>query len=93
MVNPTYYGTAVIISPTVVGLLLDRDLFFYRLEEVLVCWLFFGLAFLSLALVILTGTLIFSAGEWLIYRASAAARVMSKASPPERATFHFKALK
>jgi hypothetical protein len=59
------------------GLLLGRNLSFYRLEEILICWLVFSLAFVLLGFAILAGILLFCAGECLIHRVSTAPRVIS----------------
>jgi hypothetical protein len=57
------------------GLLLGLSLNSYRVRELLVCWLFFSLLFVSLALVILGGVLACYAGKYVIHWASTAARV------------------
>jgi hypothetical protein len=49
----------------------------YHLREVLLCWLFFSLAFVSMALVVLTGVLVCHAGGHAIAWGCKAARVMS----------------
>jgi hypothetical protein len=45
------------------GLLLGLSLNFYRVRELLVCWLFFSLLFVLLALLILGGVLACYVGE------------------------------
>jgi len=45
------------------GLLLGFSLYSYRVRELLVCWLFFSLLFVLLALLILGGVLACHAGE------------------------------
>jgi hypothetical protein len=57
------------------GLLLGLSLYSYRVRELLVCWLFFSLLFVSLALVILGGVLACYAGNYAIHWASTAAGV------------------
>jgi hypothetical protein len=59
------------------GLLLGLGLYSYQVRELLICWLFFGLLFVSLAIVIIVGVLAAYAGEYVIQRASLAARVVS----------------
>jgi hypothetical protein len=61
-----------------VGLLLGFNLSSYHLQELLVCWLCFSMAFVSLALAILAIALACYAGKYLIHCASAAARVISR---------------
>jgi hypothetical protein len=79
MINGTHYRKAAAgsISFVAVGLLLGRNLSFYRLEEILICWLFFSLACVSLALVILVGIFIFYASEYVVHFVSMAPRVIS----------------
>ena len=81
MMNATHYRKAAtgLISFLAVGLLLGRNLSFYRLEEILICWLFLSLAFVSLALVISAGILVFYAGECVIHWVSTAPRVRTVA--------------
>jgi hypothetical protein len=57
------------------GLLLGFSLYSYRVQELLVCWLFFSLLFVSLALVILGGMLACYAGKYVIRRVTTAARL------------------
>jgi hypothetical protein len=57
------------------GLLLGLGLCSYHVRELLACWLFFSLLFVSLALVILGGVLACYAGKYFIHWASTAARV------------------
>jgi hypothetical protein len=57
------------------GLLLGLSLFSYHVRELLVCWLFFCLLFVLLALVILGGVLAAHAGNHAIHWASTAVRV------------------
>lgn len=59
------------------GLLLGLGLYSYQVRELLICWLFFSLLFVSLATVILVGVLAGYAGKYVIQRASMAARVVS----------------
>jgi hypothetical protein len=68
-----------------VGWLLGLSLHLYHLREVLICWLFFSLVFVSLALLILAGALACYAGECVIAWASKAARETPKVvlGPPE----------
>ena len=79
MIDATQYRKAATgsISFVAVGLLLGRNLSFYRLEEILICWLFLSLAFVSLALVILAGIFVFCAGEYVMHFVSTAPRVIS----------------
>ena len=57
----------------------------YQFEEILICWLFFSVAFVSLALVILAGVLVSYAGEWVIHWMTTAPRMTSTVAlrPPE----------
>jgi hypothetical protein len=57
------------------GLLLGLSLYSYRVRELLVCWLFFSLLFVSLALVILGGVLACYAGNYAIHWVSTAVGV------------------
>jgi hypothetical protein len=57
------------------GLLLGFSLYSYRIQELLVCWLFFSLLFVSLALVILGGVLACYAGKYVIRRVTTAVRL------------------
>jgi hypothetical protein len=59
------------------GLLLGLGLYSYQVRELLICWLFFSVLFVSLAIVILGGVLAGSAGKYLIQRANMAAGVVS----------------
>ena len=79
MKNATRYRktTTGLISFAAVALILGRNLSLFKLEEILICWLFFSAAFVSLALIILLGLFVFCAGECVIHWASAAARVIS----------------
>ena len=79
MINATPYRKVAIslISFIAVGLLLGRNLSFYRLEEILICWVVFSLAFVSLGLAILAGMLVFCVAECVIHWASMAPRVIS----------------
>jgi hypothetical protein len=47
------------------GLLLGLSLYSYHVRELLVCWLFFSLLFVCVALLILSGVLAVQAGERL----------------------------
>lgn len=69
IMNAPHYGRAApgLISFLGVGLLLGRNVSLYHLEEILICWLFFSLAFVSLALIVLAGFLVFCAGECVIH--------------------------
>jgi hypothetical protein len=63
-----------LMSILAVGLLVGLSLHSYRIQEVVVCWLFFSMAFVSLAIVILTGVLACGACESVIHWASTATR-------------------
>ena len=56
------------------GLLLVVSLYSYHVRELLVCWLFFSLLFVALALVILGGALACYAGKYAIHWATMTAR-------------------
>jgi hypothetical protein len=79
MIDATQYRKAAtgLISFVAVGLLLGRNVCFYRLEEILICWLFFSLAFASLALVISAGIFVFYASEYVVHFVRTALRVIS----------------
>jgi len=78
MINATQHGKAAtrFISFAAVGLLLGRNLSLYQLEEILICWLVFSLAFVSLALLILAVIFVFTQ-ECVIHWASTAPRLIS----------------
>lgn len=57
------------------GLLLGLSLYSYHVRELVVCWLFFSLLFVLLALLILGGVLACHAGKYVIQWASMAAPV------------------
>jgi hypothetical protein len=57
------------------GLLLGLSLYSYHVRELLVCWLFFSLLFVVLALVILGGILACYAGKYATHWARTAAPV------------------
>ncbi len=67
-----------LMSILAVGSLLGLSLHSYRIQEVVVCWLFFSLAFVSLAVVIFAGVLACGAYECIIHGVSAAARAAAK---------------
>ena len=79
MIDAIHYRKAATgpISFVTVGLLLGSSLSSYQLEEFLICWLFFSVAFASLALLILVGILVSYAGECVIHWASTAPRLIS----------------
>jgi hypothetical protein len=79
MKNATRYRktTTGLISLAAIALILGRSLYLYKLEEILICWLFFSAAFVSLALVILAGLFVFYVGECIIHWASTSPRVIS----------------
>jgi hypothetical protein len=47
----------------------------YYMRELLACWLFFGLWFVLLALIVLGGVLVCRAGRYVVHWAKTAARV------------------
>ena len=57
------------------GLLLGLSLYSYQVRELLVCWLFFTLLFVSLALVILGGVLACYGGKYVTHWARTAAQM------------------
>jgi hypothetical protein len=71
-------STICVMRFAAVGWLLGLRLHLYHLQEVLICWLFFSLVFVSLALLILAGALACYAGECVIAWASKAARETPK---------------
>ena len=79
MIEATHYRKPVkgLISFAGFWLLLGRNMSMYQFEEILICWLFFSVAFVSLALVILAGVLVSYAGEWVIHWVTTAPRVIS----------------
>ncbi len=46
------------------GLVLGLSLYFYRVREILACWLFFSILFVVLALLVLGAALAWYAGKW-----------------------------
>lgn len=62
MINATHYRKVATgsISFVAVGSLIGLNLPFYRLEDILISWMLFSLAFVSLALVILAGMFVFA---------------------------------
>jgi hypothetical protein len=60
------------------GPLLELGLYPYRTQGIVVCWLFFSLAFVSMAVVILAGVLVCCACERAIHWASSAAHEAPK---------------
>jgi hypothetical protein len=81
-VNAARYSKLVIslLALTAVGLVVGLNLSSYHLQELLVCWLCFGMAFVSLALAILAFVLACYAGKYLIHCAIAAVRVIARAA-------------
>jgi|SRR6516162_8377270 hypothetical protein len=79
MISATPYRKVAVglICFVAAGFLLGRNLSFYRLEEILICWLVFSVAFVALGLAILAGMLVFCAGECVIHWVSTAPRVIS----------------
>jgi hypothetical protein len=63
MINATQHRKVAtrFISFAAVGLLLEGNLSLYQLEEILICWLVFSLAFVSLAILILAVIFVFCA--------------------------------
>jgi hypothetical protein len=59
-----------------VAFLLGLSLYSYHVQELLVCWLFLGLMFVALALVILLGALGYYAGKCVVRWVSTTTRVM-----------------
>jgi hypothetical protein len=47
------------------GLVLGLSLYFYRVRELLACWLFFTILFVVLALLVLGAALAWYAGKWV----------------------------
>ena len=79
MMDATQHRKAAtrLISFAAVGLLLEGNLSLYQLEEILICWLVFSLAFVSLALLILAVIFVFCAGECVILGRALAPRLIS----------------
>ena len=69
-----------ILAFVAVGLVVGLNLSSYHLQELLVCWLCFSMAFVSLALAILAFVLACYAGKYLIHCASAAVRAIARAA-------------
>lgn len=69
----------------ILGLVLALSLYSYYVQELLVCWLFFSLAFASLVLVILGAVVVWYAGNYIIHWASMAVRTSPTVvlGPPE----------
>jgi len=68
MVDPTSYtkGATSFLSFVAVAFLLGLSLYSYHAQELLVCWLFLGLMFVALALIILMGVLGYYAGKCVV---------------------------
>jgi len=79
MANATHHRKAAtgLISLVAIGLLLESNLSLYQLEDILISWLFFNLAFVLLTLLILAVILVAYAGEYVVHWASTAPRVIS----------------
>ena len=79
MITATHHreATTGLISFVAAAVLLGHNLSLYQIEENLICWLFFSLAFVSLALVGLTVILVFGAGKYVIQWSKTAARVIA----------------
>jgi hypothetical protein len=69
---------SLILSLLAFGSLLRLSLYPYGTQEVVVCWLLFSLAFVSVAVVILAGVLVYWACQWAIHWASSAAHEAPK---------------
>jgi hypothetical protein len=59
-----------------IAFLLGLSLYSYHVQELLVCWLFLGLMFVALALVILVGVLGYCAGKFVVRCVSTTVRAM-----------------
>jgi len=81
MISATQYMKAAQASglSLAVGLLLGPSLYLYQLKEILICWLFFILMFVLLALVMLPGIFVLGAGAYFIRGVSTTPRVISTA--------------
>jgi uncharacterized membrane protein AbrB (regulator of aidB expression) len=79
-VNASRYSKPLIflLAFTAVGLVVGLNLSSYHLQELLVCWLCFNIAFVSLALAILVVVLAGYAGKYLAHCVGLAARMTSK---------------
>lgn len=62
------------------GVLLGLSLYSYRVRELLICWLFFCLLFVLLALLTLTGVAVSHAGKYILDWTNAGARVTPAAA-------------
>ena len=78
--NTARYSKFVIflLAFTAAGLVVGLNLSPYHVQELLVCWLCFTIAFVSLALTILVVVLACYAGKYLTHCVSTAARVTSR---------------
>ena len=78
IVNATSYtkGATSFLSIVAVAFLLGLSLYPYHVRELFVCWLFLGLIFVALALVILVGVLVYYAGKCVVRWVITTARVM-----------------
>jgi dipeptide/tripeptide permease len=82
---PRTRSTKSLIFFLAFGSLLGLSLYPYLTQEVVVCWLLFSLAFVSVAVVIFAGVLVYCACQWAIHWASSAAHEAPKVvlAPPE----------
>jgi hypothetical protein len=85
MVNATSYtkGATSFLSKVAVAFLLGLSLYSYHAQELLVCWLFLGLMFVALALIILVGVLGYYAGKCVVGWVSTTVMPTSALSPAE----------
>ena len=75
-----------LVSTFAIGSLLGLGLNSYCIQEIAVCWIFFSLAFVSLAVVTLAGVLACCACERVVLWAGTAARQVApkvRLAPPE----------
>jgi hypothetical protein len=61
-------------------MLLGLTMYFYRMRELLICWLFFCLLFVLLVLLTLAGVVVSHAGKYVLDWTNAGARVTPNAA-------------
>jgi hypothetical protein len=85
IVNATSYtkGATSFLSIVAVAFLLGLSLYPYHVQELFVCWLFLGLIFVALALVILVGVLVYYAGKCVVRWVSTTVMTTTALSPAE----------
>jgi hypothetical protein len=66
-------------------LLIGVSLFFYQVRELLICWLFFSVPFVLLALLLFAGVVAYNAGQYFVHWAGKGIRVTAREVPVREA--------